>query len=256
MTAGLRTHVRQEALAKVRRLDAMREFVRGLTHDERQVAYVELELLLGEEASTDAPAKAPAKAGAVKAGRKHCTVCGDARHNRRTCNKPPEPAGPSAQTKEARPKWTDTIEAILRDNPQGLRTYEIATMTKQATPNAFGILTLLLRTGRVERHGERYATLWTLPGVTPEPRIETIPAAIVFVLTKAAGPVDARVLHEETAKIIHQAIGKRPQDVSVRTELARLITKRIVARRGANEHGPMFVLADERGGLEGAPTLN
>jgi hypothetical protein len=250
MSATSRAHVRRDALAKVRRLDATRAFVRGLAHDERQVAYVELELLLGEEACTDAPAKTSAKGGQ---GRKHCTVCGDVRHNRRTCPRPPEV---SAKAKEGRVKWTDTIEAILRDNPQGLRTYEIATLTKQATPNAFGILQLLLRTGRVERHGERYSTLWTLPGATPEPRIETITAAIVHVLTKAAGPVDARVLHEETAKIIHQAIGKRPQDTSVRTELARLVAKGVVARRGANEHGPLFVLAGERGGLEGAPTVN
>ena len=251
MTAGLRDHVRQGALAKVRRLDAARGMIRDLTHDERQVIYVDLEALLEGNAGVGAPARASAK---VDPSRRHCKVCGDAGHNSRTCKKPRK--APTVKTKAAKPKWTDVIEAIIRENPRGLRTCEIAAKTTQTTPNAFGTLKQLLHAGRVERHGQRFKTLWTLPGRAPEPRVETVAAAIVHVLDEAEGPVDARVLHDAVVRIIHRALGKTPKDTSVRTELARLVSKRVVARRGANEHGPMFILASERGGLEGAPALN
>ena len=91
-------------------------------------------------------------------------------------------------------KYTDQILKILDDDRRGLRTYEIAEKTKQPTKNAFAILKLLEGDARVVRHGKRLNTLWTLPGMTPTPRIESIPAAVVEALSKTSGPMDGRRL--------------------------------------------------------------
>jgi|GEM_PF-5309971 len=99
------------------------------------------------------------------------------------------------------PKYTDQIVKILDEHKIGLRTYEIAERTGQTVPNAFRILKLLEKQGRAVRHGRRTCTLWTLPGAVPTPRVETIQAMIVDVLSKGAVPMDRRLL-EIRARVV------------------------------------------------------
>jgi len=261
MTIGRRDQVRQGALAKARRLDAARKVIGDLTYDECQIIYIELESRLEENAGTEVSAKAPAKASEnAEPRRKRCKVCGGIGHNSRTCEKqkkaPTSKVKAKAKKPEPKPKWTDTIERIISDNSQGLRTYEISKKTGQSDPNTYGILKLLERQGRVERHGERYNTLWALPGVVPVPRIETLHAAAVHLLSKAMEPMDSRKLRDEITKLLVRNTGKKPHPESMKTEISRLISKGIIARSGANEHGPMYVLAGGKGGSDTARTLN
>ena len=125
---------------------------------------------------------------------------------------------------------------------------EIAEKTKQPTKNAFAILKLLEGDARVQRHGKRLSTLWTLPGVVPVQRIESIPAAVVEALSKTTGPMDARRLRDEARAVFEQHVGKRPRDGSLTRGINRLLEDGIVAMHGANEHGPMYVLIRDRGG--------
>jgi hypothetical protein len=169
MTIGLHDKVRQGALAKARRLDAARKTLSVLTDEECEVIYIELESRLEAKVSGTKTTAQPSSGTA--SARRHCTTCGAVGHNSRSCKKPKKvtSVGDTKAKKTAAPKsrYTDMIEEILRDNPQGLRAYEIAEKTGQSTPNTYGILKLLERQERVERHGERYNTLWTLPGGTP-----------------------------------------------------------------------------------------
>jgi hypothetical protein len=254
MTVGRRDQVRQGALAKARRLDAARKVLGDLTYDECQVIYIELESRLTEKAGADVPARASEKAVPT---RRHCRVCGEVGHNSQTCTKQKKAPTPKKKTSKTapKPKWTDMIEQIIRENPQGLRTYEISKKTGQSDPNAYGILKLLERQRRIERHGERYNTLWTLPGIVPVPRIETIPAAAVHLLSKTMEPMDGRKLRDEISKLLVRNIGKKPHPESLKTEISRLISKDIIIRSGANEHGPMYLLVTRKGG-DTATTLN
>jgi hypothetical protein len=137
-------------------------------------------------------------------------------------------------------KYTDRILTILDENGQGLRTCEIAVKIEQALNFAFGILKSLERQGRVVRHGSRYNTLWTLPGAQPVPRIETIPAAVVAVLSGETRPMDGRRLHDEIRRLL-RGVGKPPSEASLRRGISRLITAGMLAYQGANEHGAMYV---------------
>jgi hypothetical protein len=139
-------------------------------------------------------------------------------------------------------KYTDRITKILDENPQGLRTCEIAEKIAQAINFAFGILKSLERQGRVERHGSRNNTLWTLPGVQPVPRVETIPAATVAVLAKTAEPMDARRLRDEVSALLRN-VSKPPSKAALKRGISRLISTGVLAYCGANEHGAMYVLA-------------
>lgn len=139
------------------------------------------------------------------------------------------------------PKFTDQILKILDDNKIGLRSYEIAERTGQAVPNAFKILKLLERQGRVARHGKRKDTLWTLPGVVPEQRIETIQAVIVDVLSKGDVPMDRRLLEIQVGRVLREK-GRKLKLTSFNSEINRLIEKGVVAFHGANHNGPMFAL--------------
>ena len=147
--------------------------------------------------------------------------------------------------------YTDRILEILDEDGQGLRTCEIAGKIGQAINFAFGILKSLERQGRVVRHGSRYNTLWTLPGAQPVPRIETIPAAAVAVLSGETRPMDGRRLHEEIRRLL-QGVSKPPSEASLRRGISRLISAGTLAHQGANEHGAMYVLV--QGGE--APELN
>ena len=147
--------------------------------------------------------------------------------------------------------YTDRILKILDENGHGLRTCEIAGKIEQALNFAFGILKSLERQGRVERHGNRYNTLWTLPGAQPVPRIETIPAAVVAVLSGETRPMDARRLHDEIRRLL-RGVGAPPSEASLRRGISRLISAGTLAYQGANEHGAMYMLA--QGGA--APELN
>src|SRR4029077_21235884 len=126
--------------------------------------------------------------------------------------------------------------------------YEIAEKTKQPTKNAFAILKLLEGDARVQRHGKRLNTLWTLPGVTPVQRIETIPAAVVEALSKTAGPMDARRLRDEARTIFAQHVGKKLRNASLTRGINRLLEEGVVAAHGANEHGPLYILIRDREG--------
>jgi hypothetical protein len=147
------------------------------------------------------------------------------------------------------PKYTDQILKILDDNKIGMRTYEIADRTGQAVPNAFKILKLLERQGRVARHGKRKDTLWTLPGDEPTPRIETIQAVIVDVLSRGEVPMDRRLLEIQVSRILREK-GRKLKLTSFNSEINRLIEKGVVAFHGANHNGPMFALTVPR-----VPTL-
>jgi hypothetical protein len=248
MTVGARDRFRIEALAKMRRLDVARRALADLGDDECLLIYIELEQLIAKtnKSPQEAPAKVPEKA---EPGRRHCRICGGVGHNARGCKKAkPGDAAPKAKGTKAKPKWTDVIEQLLRKHPEGLRTYEISKHTRQRDSHTYGILLLLERTGRVQRQGQRYKTLWTLPGIEPTPRIETIPDAAVHVISKQTGPVDSRKLRDEVGKLIQRNVGKKPKIDSLKSEISRLVSKGIIALSGANEHGPMYVLVDRKGG--------
>lgn len=161
------------------------------------------------------------------------------------------PRGTRSMKAEPDAKYTEQILKILDEHRHGLRTYEIAEKTKQPVSNAFGILKLLNRQGRVERHGERYNTLWTLPGISPVARIETIPAAAVAVLSKTIGPMDAHRLRDEMSALLH-AVDKPPTQAALNRGISRLVSSGTLVVHGANEHGAMYALAPK----EEAANLN
>lgn len=234
----------------MRRLASAREAVANLTDDECLMVYMEMEQRLAKASKNRQETLAPTPEKA-EPGRRHCRTCGAVGHNARGCKKA-KPGTTAAAGKvkatKAKPRWTDVIEQFVRDNPQGLRTYEISKHTRQSDAHTYGILQLLERTGRVQRHGRRYKTLWTLPGIEPTPRIETIPDAAVHVLSKQTTPIDSRKLRDEVGKLVQRNIGKKPKTDSLKTEISRLVSKGVVALLGANEHGPMYVLAAQKGG--------
>jgi hypothetical protein len=139
------------------------------------------------------------------------------------------------------PKYTDQILKILDEHKIGLRTYEIAERTGQTVPNAFRILKLLEKQERAVRHGKRTSTLWTLPGIVPEQRIETIQAVIVDVLSKGEVPMDRRVLEIQVDRFLRER-GRKLKSTTLMSEIGRLIEKGVVAFHGANANGPMFAL--------------
>ena len=143
-------------------------------------------------------------------------------------------------------KCTERILKLLGENPQGLRTCEVAKEIAQAINYAFGILKSLRRQGRVERHGTRYDTLWTLPGVLPKPRVETIPAAAVAVLSRATAPMDGLRLRDEMRALLRGA-GKPSSKASVARGIGRLLSIGTVVCAGANENGAMYALAPKEG---------
>jgi hypothetical protein len=140
-------------------------------------------------------------------------------------------------------KYTERILRILDEDKHGLRAYEIAAKTKQTVNNVCGILKSLERQGRIVRHGTHRSTLWTLPGVSPEQRIETVPAAVVAVLAKAAAPMDGRQLCEAIVTTLVRNTGKKPSAPSLRRAINRLISCGMIRSHGANEHGALYVLA-------------
>lgn len=103
----------------------------------------------------------------------------------------------------------------------------------------------------MERHGKRTSTLWTLPGVVPVQRVESIGAVIVDVLSKSKGslPMDRRFLEKAVDNVLH-AKGRKLKPATLMTEVTRLIEKGVVAFHGANEHGPMFALTIPKGESE------
>ena len=151
--------------------------------------------------------------------------------------------------KKPGPRYTDLILKILDENRQGLRLCEIAKRTRQAGPNAFKTLKLLEQQGRVEQHGKRSTSLWTLPGVVPVHRVESIPAIVVDVLTKDRLPMDQRLLARRVESVL-RARGRKLNEATLRQEITRLIEKGVVAFHGANEHGPMFALTLPKGGSD------
>jgi len=201
--------------------------------------------------------------------RRHCRFCGKVGHNVQTCEekkaaeitgempkttKAKTKPGPKPGSLAGKPNYAGLAREVLAANPQGLRAYEIGKKIGQnKVQNAFGTLKLLERLGYAERHGDRYNALWTVPGFTPVPRVETIAAAIVHILKAAAKPMDAWKLRDEVVKIIVQNTGKRPRLDSVTTEISSLMSKGIIDTDGLNEHGPLYVL--EEGGVD-ATTLN
>jgi hypothetical protein len=232
--------------------------LRAMTRDERLTIYVELEREFNLKRSS-APAKADAK---PEDGRRHCKVCGGVGHNSRSCkkakkNKTANAPVPNKHTTKY-PSYAYLAEKFIRENPYGVRTMEVSRAIGQSIPGTFKTLELLKEQGRVERHGKRYNTLWTLPGMTPEPRVETIDAAIIKVLRDAKGkPIDGLYLVQTVTKIVNEAQKKKPRADSITTALYKLIAKNIIAKNGANEHGPMYVAVEQpKGELAGNVTLN
>lgn len=149
--------------------------------------------------------------------------------------------------KQPGPKYTELILKILDENRHGLRLCEIAKRTGQHGPNAFKTLKLLEQQGRVVQHGKRSTALWTLPGIVPVPRVESIPAIVVDVLTKDRLPMDQRLLARRVEAVL-RARGRKLNEATLRQEITRLIEKGVVAFHGANEHGPMYALTVPKGG--------
>jgi repressor of nif and glnA expression len=90
------------------------------------------------------------------------------------------------------------------------------------------------------------SALWTLPGVEPVPRVESIPAIVVDVLTKDRLPMDQRLLARRVESVL-RARGRKLNEATLRQEITRLIEKGVVEFHGANEHGPMFALTVREG---------
>ncbi len=208
------------ARESVERLDVGRAALRVMTREERLTIYVELERefkLTSSNPSRITKTKTK-KVSAKKseAPNKHATKF---------------------------PSYAYLAEKFVRENPHGVRTMEVARAVGQPIPNAFRTLVLLHKQNRVERHGSRYNTLWTLVGGTPVARVETIDAAIMKVLNDAEGePVDALVMVTEVGKIMNETLKRKPRADSITTAIYKLIARDLVAKNDANEHGPMYIL--------------
>ena len=253
MTISARDQVLQRARAKAKRIDTALAAIDALSDDEAEIVYAKLEeRVVQRKVHAERPTTKKQQPTKASSSKRACGACGKPGHNARTC---PTATG-RAPTKVAKPadRYADRARKLLAENPQGLRTYEIGEKIGQTVPNAFGTLKLLERLGQAERHGSRNNTLWTVPGGTPVPRVETIAAAVVQVLTNARKAVDAWVLRDTVAEIITEATGKKPRLDSVTAELGRLVGKDIITTNGTNEHGPLYVLVRE-GGAD-ASTLN
>jgi len=281
MTISAHDQVLQRARAKEKRIETALAAIDELTDDEADFVYAKLEKrVIGKQAAlpqTKATAKtaehksigAKTKAAVTSDGRRHCRFCGKAGHNVQSCDekkaaelngeigempKNTTKPGPKPGTKSMRPNYAALAREVLAANPQGLRTYEIGKKIGQNKPqNAYGTLKLLERLGYAQRHGERYNALWTVPGFTPVPRVETIAAAIIHILRGATSPVDAWKLRDEVVKLVIANTGKKPRLDSVTTEIGSLLQKNAIDTNGLNEHGPLYVIAE--GGLD-APTMN
>jgi len=148
-------------------------------------------------------------------------------------------------------------EQVVLANPQGLRTVEVADRIGQRLSAAHSSLQLLAQQGKIARHGSRTATLWTPIGATPVERVERIGEAIVHVL-KEAGPataMDQRTLKARVTAVVAGATKKAPASNSIAMELRRLSERRIIEKRGANEHGPTYGLCQTEVEND-PPTLN
>jgi len=205
----LNANDRRAVFAKATRLEAARAALETLTDDECQIMYVEIEGRLASAAT------ATAGTAATSSIRQRGGACG-----------------------------TDQILEILAESKHGLSAHEIGEQIGQPRQIAFDSLTRLKQQGRVERHGSRRDVLWTLPGGDPVRRVETIPAAIVDVLSRAMAPIDSHRLRDEVERVLGCNTHKRPSGASLATALSRLIENGTIAYHGANEHGPLYVLAD------------
>lgn len=277
-----RTKARQFALLKAELMAAARAAVEKLTDDQCETLYIEIEQRLAARATSSVaepeviaqPAQVAAspvahtvdlpiavvKRRAAEDVERECladlmerangsvTVAAKlAGSDRSNFRKRLQHAGLRApgQMKPG-PKYTDQILKILDENRIGLRTYEIAEKTGQTVQNALGILKLLKRQERIVRHGTRKDTLWTLPGVTPTTRIETIAAMIVDVLSKSGVPIDRQALEVQVSRLLRDQ-GRKLKPSTLMSEVNRLMEKGVIAFHGANEHGPMFVLTIREG---------
>ena len=277
MTTNPRDKARQFALFKAELLAAAEAAVDKLTLDQCEVIYFKIEERLAAAASSadkpsvEKPAEQPIVALAPVAPdlpiavakrraaddveRDHLkrlmdqsdgTVTDAARlagMDRTNFRKRLQRAGLRAPgKKKPGPKYTDQILKLVGENGTGLRASEIAKKIRLAMPNVFSLLKYLERKERVQRHGDRHNTLWTLPGVEAVQRLDTIPAIIVDVLaSNGVLPMDRRALERRVEKILRDK-GRKFNATTLRTETTRLIEKGIVAFFGANEHGPMFAL--------------
>jgi hypothetical protein len=138
-------------------------------------------------------------------------------------------------------KLTDKIVQHLARNPHGLRTYEVAEYIEQAIGNAHNLLKHLKGQNRIERHGRRYNTLWTLAGGTPEPRVETIPQAAVAVVSDAKALIDGRRLRDEMAARLRDA-PKPPSKAALRRAIGRLVLSGVLESAGASTDGALYRL--------------
>lgn len=284
MSTAPRDKARQFALLKAELLAAARAAIEKLTDDQCEVIYVEIEQRLAgavSDAALEAPVNvlsaptAPATESAASAATLPMVeakrrAAEDVERDRFTSlmaqangcvTDAAELAGMDRSNfrkrlqhlglrasgkKKSAPKQTDLILAILDENRHGLRLCEIARRTRQAGPNAFKTLKLLEQQGRAVQHGKRSTALWTLPGDVPVPRVESIPAIVVDVLTKDRLPMDQRLLARRV-EVVLRARGRKLNEATLRQEITRLIEKGIVAWHGANEHGPMFALTVPKG---------
>ncbi len=252
--ADIADKIRQDARAKEQRIETALAAIEALTPDEAEFVYVKLEKkILGTSAGSPAPASTPkpptAKPKKTKATAKPVKEPkkgkGAKKINKATIT-------PSKFATKS-PSYAERAEAFITANPQGVRTYEIGKAIGQSVPNVFGTLKLLEGQGRVERHGERYKTLWTAPGVKPVERIETIDDAIVHVLSKS-GPMHGNKVRAEVAKLLRD-MGKKVSPVSLKTMLSKLVTKGAIMHDGADENGILYAVTREKG--EPSPaTLN
>lgn len=162
----------------------------------------------------------------------------------------PRPKGTSKHATRS-PSFTEQALNFVLAHPDGVKTIEVAKEIQQTLPSAHGTLSLLLRQKKIARHGRHLETLWTPPNVAPVKRIDTVGAAVMKVLEDAAGePVDYLILQAETLKVMEKETGRTEfREDTITGEIYRLAKKNKIKKRGANEHGPMYVLASvEEGG--------
>lgn len=237
--ANLADKIRQEARAKEQRIETALSAIEALTPDEAQIVYVKLERkILGESAPARARPSTPAPE--KPKSEKPKKVKASASSKRKPTKNDLHKHAPK------NPTFASRAEKFVLANPRGVRTYEVGKAIGQPLSNVFVTLKLLADQGRVERHGERYKTLWTAPGVKPDARIETIDDAIIEVLSKR-GPLNGNAIHEAVKKLLFKETGKKYSPASIKTLLSKIVGKGLVVHAGANEFGVLYGLTSEKG---------
>lgn len=153
------------------------------------------------------------------------------------------------------PTLKQQVKMLVFANPRGIRTHEIAKILGITTPVAFNALTVLAKEKDIDCHGRRNHRVWTPPGVRPDLRGESIPSAILKVLTESVKPVDQITLQAEVKKLV-EAAGKTVRIDSLVRGIYTAVRKGIIRKVGISGGGVLYALAQQEGGAALALTVN